>query len=105
MASRPIDKKAGKTHLTSMNALIKISSKGQVVIPKDIRDALRLKAGESLEVSLRGRRIVMEAPEPPRERISYEEFRRRVPRHEGPPATIEDMNAAVDRMFAEKGRP
>jgi AbrB family looped-hinge helix DNA binding protein len=88
-----------------MTVPIKISSKGQVVIPKDIRDALRLRAGGTLQVSLQGNRIVMEPSAPAREQISYEEFRRRVPRHEGVPATIEDMNIAVDRMFAERGRP
>jgi AbrB family looped-hinge helix DNA binding protein len=84
---------------------IKISSKGQVVIPKDIRDALRLREGGTLRVSLQGNRIVMESPEPALRRISYEEFRRLVPRHKGPAATIEEMNQAVDRMFAERGRP
>ena len=88
-----------------MTAQITLSSKGQIVIPKDIRDALGLKAGEKLAVSLRGGKIVMEPPEPHGERITYEEFRRRVPKYEGPPATIEDMNRAVDEMFAKKRRP
>ncbi|MGJ3628619.1 hypothetical protein AB5I41_19950 [Sphingomonas sp. MMS24-JH45] len=47
-----------------------------------------------------GRRLILEALQPARPRISYEEFRRRVPKYEGPPASIEEMNAAVDRMFA-----
>lgn len=88
-----------------MNAQTKMSSRGQVVIPKSIRDALELKSGETLEVRMQGRRIVLETPEAPREKISFEEFRRRVPRHEGPALSIEDMDAAVDRMFAEQGRP
>ncbi|GHH23026.1 MULTISPECIES: AbrB/MazE/SpoVT family DNA-binding domain-containing protein [Sphingomonas] len=88
-----------------MNAQTKISSKGQVVIPKDIRDSLQLKAGETLNVSRQGRRIVLEVAEPERERISYEEFRRRVPSYVGPAVSIEDMNRAVDRMFAERHRP
>jgi len=88
-----------------MNAQTKISSKGQVVIPKEIRDSLQLKAGETLNVSRQGRRIVLEAVEPQRERISYDEFRRRVPAHVGPPVSIEDMRLAVDRMFEERGRP
>lgn len=85
----------------------KLSSKGQVVIPKDIRDALRLSPGERLRVTREGRRVIIEAleAEPERERISYEEFRRRVPRWEGPAASLEEMRAAVDRMFAERGRP
>lgn len=82
---------------------IKISSKGQIVIPKQIRDALSLKPGETLAATLHGRRIVLDAPEPAGERISYEEFRRRVPRWTGKPATLEEMDAAVARMFAERG--
>ena len=100
-----IDNGLGKTHLTTMNTQTKISSKGQVVIPKDIRDSLQLKAGETLNVSRQGRRIVLEVAEPERERISYEEFRRRVPSYVGPAVSIEDMNRAVDRMFAERHRP
>jgi len=88
-----------------MTVYIKLSSKGQVVLPKGMRDALKLEAGEQLAVTLKGRSIIMEAPPAPIERISYEEFRRRVPRYRGPPASIEDMNRAVDEMFAKKGRP
>lgn len=87
-----------------MNAQTKVSSRGQVVIPKSIRDALQLTPGETLEVRVQGRSIVLETPRAPRERISFEEFRRRVPRHEGPALSIEDMDAVVDRMFAERGR-
>lgn len=60
-----------------MSVPIKISSKGQVVIPKDIRDALQLRAGGTLNVSLLGDRIVMQPAQPVREKISYEEFRGR----------------------------
>jgi len=88
-----------------MNALITLSSKGQVVIPKDIRDALRLRAGAKLGVSLRGQRIVLEAPEPQPEKISYEEFRRRVPRHDGPGLTVEEMDLAVNAMIGKMDRP
>lgn len=72
-----------------------------------MRDALRLVPGSTLRLTRHGQRIVLEAPssEADRPKITYEEFRRRVPRYEGPTATIEEMNAAVDRMFAERGRP
>lgn len=88
-----------------MTEHIRLSSKGQIVIPKDIRDALRLQPGERLAVTLKGRKIIMEPPEPSLPKISFDEFRKRVPRHAGPAATIDDMNEAVDRMFAKKGRP
>lgn len=75
-----------------MNAKTTLSAKGQVVIPKDVRDSLGLKPGEQLSVWQAGRRIILEAPELPRERISYEEFRRRVPTYTGPRIAIEDMS-------------
>ncbi len=44
----------------------KVSSKGQVVIPKEVRDRLGIKPGTILEVRIEGRRIVLEpALEPP----------------------------------------
>jgi AbrB family looped-hinge helix DNA binding protein len=36
-----------------------LSSKGQIVIPKDIRDALGLREGAKLEVALEGHRVVL----------------------------------------------
>ena len=74
-----------------MNARTRISSKGQVVIPKEMRDALHLKAGESLEVTREGRRIVLEASGPDIDQISYEQFKRSVPPYKGRPVSVEDM--------------
>ncbi len=96
-----IDNPAGKTHLTSMGIEIKISSKGQVVIPKDMRDALQLVAGGSLFANREGNRIILEAPRPVREKISYEEFRRRVPKYKGPPVAVEDMTANIGELFKD----
>jgi len=47
-------------------AKVKTSSKGQIVIPKEIRDALGIKPGSILNIRLEGKRIVLEpAPPPP----------------------------------------
>jgi AbrB family looped-hinge helix DNA binding protein len=40
--------------------LVKLSSKGQVVVPKDIREALGLAAGTVLKVSCEGKHIILE---------------------------------------------
>ena len=85
-----------------MGAVIKMSSKGQVVIPKDVRDALGWPEGQELAVRTTSSGVLLSPPEPVRERISWEEFRRRVPRHKGPPLSIEEMDEAVARMFAER---
>jgi AbrB family looped-hinge helix DNA binding protein len=80
---------------------VTISSKGQVVIPKDVRDALNLKAGAKLMLRQVGHHIDLEAPEPPRKTISYEEFRRRVPRYDGPTIAIEDMTMDIGTLFRD----
>lgn len=37
-----------------------VSSKGQVVLPKPVRDALRIKPGATLGVRLEGTRVILE---------------------------------------------
>lgn len=44
--------------------LVKLSSKGQLVIPKPIRRALGLRPGMELHIELVGRKIVLEPVEP-----------------------------------------
>ncbi|HNU10107.1 MAG TPA: AbrB/MazE/SpoVT family DNA-binding domain-containing protein [Rubrivivax sp.] len=39
---------------------VTLSTKGQVVLPKRVRDALRLKAGQRMTIAIEGRRIVLE---------------------------------------------
>ena len=77
---------------------VTLSSKGQIVIPKDVRDALGLKTGEKLMLGWAGRRLTLDAQAAPRERISYAEFRRRVPKYEGPSVAVEDMTVDWDGL-------
>ena len=85
-----------------MNRTTSLSAKGQVVIPKDVRDALGWAEGQRLSVRRANGGILLTPATAERPRISWDEFRRRVPRHEGPPISVEDMDAAVARMFAER---
>lgn len=102
-----IDSPAGKTHLTGVNAKTTLSAKGQVVIPKDVRDSLGLRPGQVLNV-IRTQGGVLLTPEIAKSGRSTEEIFARIreiaPKWEGPPVSIEEMDAAVDAMFAAKSK-
>jgi AbrB family looped-hinge helix DNA binding protein len=92
-----------------MNAHTKLSAKGQVVIPKAVRDRLCWEEGAALEVVERADGVLLRTAGPARERISIEEFKRRVPPYKGPPVSLEDMDRAVleeaARRYRTKYRP
>ena len=77
-----------------------VSTKGQVVIPKDIRDRLGWEPGTTLELEDLGDRIVLRE-------------RRKVPRttvddllgclpYEGPARSLEEMDEAIARGVRER---
>ena len=43
-----------------MQSTTTISQKGQIVVPKDIRDILKIKPSDTLIVNLEGKRIIVE---------------------------------------------
>lgn len=47
-----------------MQYVTTISQKGQIVVPKDIRDKLNLKPSDSLKVTLGGKKIIVEPISP-----------------------------------------
>ena len=53
-----------------MQASTTLTSKGQLVIPKSVRDQLHLRAGAKLKVSVDGTRIVLEAGAPKAKRLA-----------------------------------
>jgi AbrB family looped-hinge helix DNA binding protein len=85
-----------------MNAQTKMSAKGQVVIPKAVRDRLRWKEGASLEVVETGSGVLLRPSGAARERITIEEFRRRHPPRPGPKLTLEQMDEAVLKEAARR---
>lgn len=87
-----------------MNAQTKLSAKGQVVIPKAVRDRLRWEEGVQLEVVERGDGVLLRHARPPRERITMEEFRRRIPPYKGPPLSLKDMDKAILEEAARRYR-
>jgi AbrB family looped-hinge helix DNA binding protein len=51
---------SSKTEKSSKMVLVKLSSKGQLVLPKDIRDALGIGPGTLLKVRIKGRQVLLE---------------------------------------------
>lgn len=76
-------------------AKTRLSSKGQVVIPKAVRDRHGWEPGVELEVEDHGEAVVLRPanPFPP---TTFEEVRGCL-RYDGPPVTIQEMDAAVER--------
>ncbi|MBX9796744.1 AbrB/MazE/SpoVT family DNA-binding domain-containing protein [Sphingomonas sp.] len=90
-----------------MNAKTILSAKGQVVIPKDVRDALGLKTGQVLDVQQTMNGVLLTVAQPKSGRTTGEIFARLreiAPPWAGPPVAIEEMDRAIDQMFAERPR-
>ena len=85
-----------------MNAITRMSSKGQVVIPNELRSALDWVPGTELEFVRRPGGVFLKAVGAARPKISWDEFRHLVPPHKGPPLTLDDMDAAVERLAARQ---
>jgi AbrB family looped-hinge helix DNA binding protein len=87
-----------------MNAKTTLSAKGQVVIPKDVRDALGLKPGQVLDVQRTMNGVLLSIADQKSGRTADEVFARLreiAPKWEGPPVTDGMMDAAIDTMFRE----
>ncbi len=89
-----------------MNAQTKLSAKGQVVIPKDVRDRLGLTEGTVFDVIERGGEIILRLPAQ-QKRLTIEEAAeriRKIVQYKGPRLSDEDIAAAGPVMAAEKYR-
>jgi AbrB family looped-hinge helix DNA binding protein len=76
-----------------------LSAKGQVVIPKDVRDALGLREGARFEVHMLGPDIVFRAKGKKTRRTTDEILADIQARHPytGPPVSIADMNETIQQ--------
>jgi AbrB family looped-hinge helix DNA binding protein len=86
-----------------MNARGKISSKGQVVIPKSVRDAYGLTAGSEVDFETSGDVIVLR-PRPQRtarRAYSIDEVAGFL-KYDGPPVTLEDMERGIEEEARRK---
>jgi len=91
-----------------MNVRAKISSKGQLVLPKAIRDEFGLEPGCEVDIESVGKGIML-TPHPKRSRRVYalDEVAGML-KYDGPPVSVEDMNRAIEkeaiRMWNAKRR-
>lgn len=89
-----------------MTAHTRMSAKGQVVIPKEVRDRLGLSEGTFLDVLERGNEVVLKVPcSTPK--LSVEEAQRRIRKiftYRGPRISDEEIASVGPRMAAERYR-
>ena len=73
----------------------KISTKGQVVLPKAIREKRRWKAGTRLTVEERPDGVLLK-PVEKKKKLTIDDWAG-ILKYKGPPHTIEEMNAAIEK--------
>lgn len=76
-----------------------LTSKGQVTIPKEIRDALRLSTGEKLEFILSDKNTVILKPVTRKVDEVFGRLRRYRKRT---PVSVEEMNEAIGNRLADE---
>ena len=78
-----------------------ISTKGQIVIPKAIRDRHAFVEGQTIEVVDTPAGVLLRLPSEAKRESAAAVMARIHARntYHGPPVRIEDMNAAIDAMF------
>jgi AbrB family looped-hinge helix DNA binding protein len=86
-----------------MNAKTTLSAKGQVVIPKDVRDQLGLAPGQVLDVVPMGGGVLLK-PQHKKSGRSFDEIMAGIRaryQHQGSPRSVKAMDEAVARMFRD----
>ena len=93
-----------------MSAQTKLSAKGQVVIPKDVRDKLKLQPGTRFEVETGSLGVIKLRPldyANPFPRTSLRDLRN-LPKWPGPAKPVEEISGlgddALRQIFAEQER-
>jgi AbrB family looped-hinge helix DNA binding protein len=86
-----------------MNMHTKLSGKGQVVVPKAVRDRLGWSSGTDLEV-IESADGVFLRPAESRQKLTVEEAvvrLRAIYQHQGPPVSLEEMRRGAQEVVEE----
>ncbi|MFT4624392.1 MAG: AbrB family looped-hinge helix DNA binding protein [Myxococcota bacterium] len=78
-------------------ALTKLSTKGQVVLPKEVRDTLGLSTGTELEVEVRDGVVLLR----PIRKTTVDDILGMLP-WSGPPKSLDDMEQAIAKGAREQ---
>lgn len=81
-------------------ATTRLSTKGQVILPKSVREAGQWAPGTEFEVTARDGGVFL-APVPQRKRYTLDDLIGCLP-YEGPPKTLEDMQRGIDEAMRER---
>ncbi|MBA3897266.1 MAG: AbrB/MazE/SpoVT family DNA-binding domain-containing protein [Sphingomonadaceae bacterium] len=93
-----------------MNMETRLSAKGQVVIPKDVRERMGLSVGEAFDVVERENEVILRRKNgrraTPATQAVADAVReiRSFYRYEGPPLSLEAIDKAVELAMAKKFR-
>lgn len=80
-------------------AHVVLTSKGQMTLPKEIRDDLQVGPGDRLEITKHGDGYLLV-----RKRSAKELFRN-LPRYSGPALSVEQMDSAIEEEVWQRNRP
>jgi AbrB family looped-hinge helix DNA binding protein len=79
--------------MSAKRATTVVSTKGQVILPKDIRDAMQWRPGARLTVERTPEGVLLKE-DIPRPTLAVEDVAGMF-KWDGPPASLEDMDAAI----------
>ena len=85
-----------------MNAITKMSAKGQIVIPKDVRDAMNWPEGTQIEVLAGVKSVTLRAKSADDADFDEEAWLaklRDIAKYDGPRYEDRDWNDSIDAMF------
>ena len=80
----------------------KVGTKGQIVIPKPVRDELQLRPGDRVSVSVHEGHAHVQKSVPKDPEMAWQEFFDAIPRRRG--VTLQQIKRDIDEQYAQRAR-